>query len=317
MEERSQSPGRVLVGMLTAALVMALLLTQVTLALPAFAAAISVSPSAGAPGSGAVVAGSAFTPSASVEICWSGSNCANLGSAVTDETGTFAIGVSIPAVPAGTYVISACQTEVGCAETVFEVLDPPNDSTTTIPDTTTTTTTSPATTTSAAGTSTTSRPTTTSTTRPPSTTTIPRTTTTPPEPATTTIVTTTTTVPGAESSSTTTEVLIVSTSTTLPLLEASAIPFSLDLEALIAKIFAPDEEAPDPATVEGEATGAASLAPPGPAEEGEEAEASSGPNTAVLPRFPSLGIWVGWTLGIIALTVIVLTMDELRRRRGR
>lgn len=313
MDTHGISSKRVVVAASTLALVLALVGVQVYSAPVALAAAISVSPPAGAPAAPVTVSGSAFAADETVSLCWDGEGCSDLGTTVPDSSGVFSIATAIPsgAAPGG-HSIFACQTGTGCVGTGFVVLQDTEDSTTVPSTAPTTTTTRP----------TTTRPTTTTTT-PTSTSSTGSTTTTTP-PATTPPTTNPPQGPGS-TGVTATSVLAApsrqpTTSTTVPgepLAEAAGATPILDIDALIAGLFAPEPPVED--EVLGLETGPAWLmaAPPTAVEEGED---DDGPSLALedpgpgfsLPRF---GIWIAWLLAIIASTALVLAGDEIRRRR--
>ncbi|MDP9145781.1 MAG: hypothetical protein M3N43_14015 [Actinomycetota bacterium] len=309
---------RVTAGTLTLILVVTLLLIQVTTAPPAAAASISVSPGSGQPGIGARVDGSAFLLLVNVDLCWDSENCSDLGSVNPDALGNFNVGITIPGIAAtGTHTINACQEGLGCTSTSFQVMSSPATSTTI-----------PATTTTSAPTTTTTLPTTTST-APVTTTTPPGPTTTRPGPTTTTTspppTVTTTTVPGqggSSGSTSTTDGFVFTTETTLPLPEASAAPFSLDIKALVARLFAPDPEAP----IEGAAAPESVVAFGSPltpvTEPGDEAEEESGlalgdPSAGSSGFQPRFGIWLIWLVVVLGMAGLALTVDEMRRKRDR
>lgn len=325
VEERAFGMRRVTAGALTLALVVTLLLIQVTTAPPAAAAAISVAPGSGQPGTGARVEGSAFLLLVNVDLCWDGSNCSDLGSVSPDALGNFSVGVSIPGAAAtGTHTINACQVGLGCTSTTFEVLSTPETSTT-IPETTTTSapttsTTQPTTTSTAPATTTTPPGPTTTRPGPTTTTTRPTTTTTSPPPT-----VTTTTLPGqggSSSSTSTTDGAVFPTETTLPLPEASAAPFSLDVKTLVAQLFAADPEAPVDAEAAPGAVGVGSpLAPVAEAEGEEEEEGSEFALGDLAPASsgfqPRFGIWLIWLVVVLGSAGLALTVDEMRRKRDR
>jgi hypothetical protein len=113
------------------------------------------------------------------------------------------------------------------------------------------------------------------------------------------------------------------TATTLPLPEASAAPFSLDVKTLVAQLFAPDPEAPvDSETAPDSAVGAGTpLAPVAEPEEEDEEEGSefalgdlSPASSGFQPRF---GIWLIWLVVVLGSAGLALTVDEMRRKRDR
>lgn len=333
MDDRRINTQRVIVGALTLSLVLVLLGIQVSTAPPALAASVSVSPGAGEPGSSATVSGTAFVPLVAVDLCWNGQGCSSLGSAIPDVSGGFSAGIGIPSgVAAGTYAIGACQALTGCAEASFEVLSRPDDSST-LPSTTSTS--APATTTSTAPTTTVSS---TTTTRGP-TTTLAGPTTTRPVPTTTVGNTPTTTSPGQAPPSTAGIVGPPGSSTTTstpgveaiaagqPLADATSTPFALDIDALIAELFAPEppiDLTPPEAEVSAAGLGvplAATAVDDAEEEEDDDAgssflaaEESTGFFGFEIPRF---GIWIIWLVVILGSTALVLTADEWRRRRAR
>jgi hypothetical protein len=124
---------------------------------------------------------------------------------------------------------------------------------------------------------------------------------------------TTTTIPGATTST-----------ANPPLAEAAVDAFALDIEGLIAQLFAPETPADsvgDEVTHAGPGIGAPLAA--GPTEEaagGEDDRGSSRAGnssaTGVGFQLPSFGIWVLWLGVILAGAALVLVGDEMRRRRG-
>jgi hypothetical protein len=115
------------------------------------------------------------------------------------------------------------------------------------------------------------------------------------------------------------------TGTTLPLPEAVAAPFSLDVKTLVAQLFAPDPEVP----VDAEAApdGAVALGSPlapiaaGEVEEGVEDDDSGfalGDLSAATSGFqPRFGIWLIWLAVVLGSAGLAFTLDEMRRRRNR
>ncbi len=326
VDEHGINTKRMIVGALTLALVMVLLGVQVSTAPPALAASVAVSPAAGEPGSSATVSGSAFLPLVAVDLCWGGQGCNSLGSATPDVGGEFSASITIPSgIAAGGYPIGACQGVTGCVETSFEVLSRPDDSST-LPSTSSTTTTSttvpptaPSTTTTLGSTTTLAGPT---TTRPVPTTVASTPTTTspgqaPPSPA--VIVgppgsTTSTTTPGVEAIA------------AEPLADAAATPFALDIEALMAELFAPEPpvDLSDPDAVSSAAGLGIPLAATAVDDAAEEEEDEGGSSTVAAAesggffgfQIPKFGIWIIWLVVILGSTALVLTADEWRRRRG-
>lgn len=326
VEERAFGMRRLTAGALTLTLVVTLLVILVSPSPSASAATgISVSPTAGRPGTSATVTGTEFLPIVGVAVCWDGEFCS---SASPGLTGGFSVTTTVPDVTAGLHTISACQAGLPCSQATFEVLSAPETSTT-IPDTTTT----------SAPTTTTTQPTTTST-APATTTTPPGPTTTRPGPTTTTTTpttTTTTTAPpptvttttlpgqvGSSSSTSTTDGVVFPTETTVPLPEASAAPFSLDVKTLVAQLFAPDPEAPVDAEAAPEgAVGVGSPLAPVAAPEGEEeveegSEFALGDLSPASSGFqPRFGIWLIWLVVVLGSAGLALTLDEKRRRKDR
>jgi hypothetical protein len=101
--------------------------------------------------------------------------------------------------------------------------------------------------------------------------------------------------------------------------EASAAPFALDIDALIDQLFAPAPEAGTEPEATGPSPGLLGFLAPLPVT--PEDQTGSGGSVSVanplFPRLPQLGIWAIWTLAIVGLTALVLTFDEVRRRRSR
>ncbi len=314
MDTHGISSKRIVVAASTLALVLALVGIQVYSAPVALAAAVSVSPPAGAPDTRATVSGSAFTPLVPVDLCWDGEGCSGLGSTIPDGTGEFSVAITIPSAAApGGHSIAACQIVTGCVTTGFVVLEGPDDSST-VPTTGPTTTTTRATTTTKPTTTTTAPTTTSSST---TTTTLPPAgppTTSPPQTPGTTGATGTSVVAAAAQQPTTTS----TTDPGEPLVEAAAAAPTLDIEALIAGLFAPEPPVED--EVLGLETGPAWSMAAAPAEVEEGEEDDDGPSLALEapgPGFtlPQFGIWIVWLLAIIASTALVLAGDEMRRRR--
>jgi hypothetical protein len=302
-------------------MVLTLLLLQVITASPAAAASISISPPTGQAGSSASISGSAFLPVLTVELCWAGDGCSNLGAATTDLQGGFSAGITIPgdATP-GRYTISACQVGAGCAQTAFNVVGD---------DTTTTTTTVPTTTTSTTLGSTTTLRTTTTTLRQPTSDGPPPSspTTTSPGPATsqatipnfpTTTPEPTTTIPGSSSDGTTgtTDAAAILADGGQPP-DQSSVPVTLDLKALTdGTTLYSIPESTEPIA---ESLGA----PVGPGSEIEAGSPDLGfPDLGTdagspLDRFSGWGIWLGWLVLIIGSFPVVLAVDNARRRKTR
>ncbi len=331
MDERNINIQRVLVGALTLSLVLVLLGIQVSTAPPAMAASVSVAPAAGEPGSSATVSGNAFVPLVAVDLCWNGQGCSTLGSAIPDVDGGFSAGIGIPSgIAAGTYVIGACQAVTGCAEASFEVLSRPDDSST-LPSTTSST--------NAPSTSTTTLTSPTTTRRP--TTTLAGPTTTKPVPTTTVGTTPTTTasgqappssagivgVPGSSTTTSTPGPGVEALAADQPLANSAPTPFALDIDALIAELFAPEPpiDLTDP-DAEVSATGLGvplALSAVADAEEEDDDDGGSsflaaGESNGVFGlEIPTFGIWVIWLVVILGSTALVLMADEWRRRRAR
>jgi hypothetical protein len=93
----------------------------------------------------------------------------------------------------------------------------------------------------------------------------------------------------------------------------------LDIDALIDQLFAPDPEEGGETATPDEVAGAPGLLAPLPSTPVEEADSGGSANVAapLFPRLPQLGIWAVWTLLIVGLAALVLTFDELRRRKSR
>ena len=142
---RVSDRGRVVAGVSTLALVLTILLVQVTAAVPASAADLVVVPNVGSGGLPVTVTGSGFDDEP-VTLCWDNAGCSDLGED-TPVLGFFTTTITIPedAVP-GQHLIYACQSG-GCSSAAIEVVGaettmPPE---TTVPPETTTTTLEPTT----------------------------------------------------------------------------------------------------------------------------------------------------------------------------
>ena len=291
-------------------LVLTLLLLQITTAQTAAAASISISPSSGLAGSSARVTGSAFLPLVSVDLCWGGSGCSNLGTAMTDIDGSFGVAITVPtdATP-GRYTVSACQSGLGCTGTVFDVGS--DDSTTT----STSSTTIPDTTTLTLGSTTTLR--TTTSMSGPASGTPPTTSTTAASGPTTTPSTTSTTISVSTTTSDSTGVGAVAQvggGSTPPADGSTASTFVLGpLTGGTTLYSIPESTTPeDPATL-----GVDPLLAAAPADDGESGFSlddilASGDSP--IP-FSGFGIWLGWLLLILVAFAGVMAIDEARRRR--
>jgi hypothetical protein len=321
-ERHVERPVRHLVRVTSGAitLVVMLLLIQITMAPPAFAASISISPSSGLAGSSATITGTDFLP-LSVQLCWDGENCTNLGTATPGATGEINVGVTIPSgAPPGRHTVSACQLATGCTSTVYDVTDSSTETsapTTSTPTTTasTVTTTSSTTTTMPSTTSTRPNSGTTSPTSPPTTT--PGTTSTVPTPQTTTAGTTpdssVTTTTTNNSTTTTDGSTVLAAAAGQPPAGGSA-PFSLDLSKLRFGID-PDavnaEGEPPPESTGGEGPLAAAV------DGATVSQIRFGTDAAATPgfAFPRIGIWLGWLVLVVGSFVVIVGFEEVQRRK--
>ena len=119
MRERATQVGRVTAGTIV------ILVLQVTIALPAAAASISLLPVSGVAGSFVQVEGSGFLPDLPVAICWNHQECSNLGRADVNATGGFSTTIRVDngAAP-GTYSVNACQAaRETCEQATFLVIE--------------------------------------------------------------------------------------------------------------------------------------------------------------------------------------------------
>jgi len=317
-ERHVERPVRHLVRVTSGAitLVVMLLMIQITVASPAFAASISISPSSGLAGSSATISGTDFLP-LSVELCWDGENCSNLGTA-TPVSGEINVGVTIPsgALP-GRHTVNACQLAAGCTSTVYDVTDSTTETSapTTSPPTTTSTTTTSTTTTMPSTTTTRPSSGTTSPTSPP--TTAPVTTSSVPTPQTTTADTTldsSVTSTTTDNSTTTTDGSAVLAAAAGQPPAAGSAPFSLDLSKLR---FGTD---PDAVTAEGEPApeGTGGEVPLAAAEDGATvSQLRFGSDAAAAPgfAFPRIGIWLGWLVLVVGSFVVIVGFEEVQRRK--
>ncbi|MGH8915235.1 MAG: hypothetical protein ACRDZM_12060 [Acidimicrobiia bacterium] len=110
------------------------------------------------------------------------------------------------------------------------------------------------------------------------------------------------------------------TVTSLP--EALASRYALDVEALVAQLFAPVPETPvDPEATTGStvagSTGPLGAVPPTSVVEDEEGgdgiDFSLGEAPATDGFQPKFGIWLVWLLGIVGSAGLALVVDEKRR----
>ena len=310
MAKARHRPARVIAGSVT--LVLTLLLLQITTAPMAAAASISISPSSGLAGSSARVTGGDFLPLLAVDLCWGGSGCSNLGTTVADIEGNFGVAITVPTdATAGRYTVSACQSGLGCSETVFDVT---SDDTTT---SSTSSTTIPGTTTLTLGSTTTLRTTTSmsgpASGTPPSTTSTPGPTT---VPTTATTTTTSTTISDSTTTSDNTgEGAVAQVGESTPPTDGStASTFVLGTLTGGTTLYS----IPDPTTPEDPAAlGVDPLLAAAPAEDGESSFSlddvlASGDSPIA---FSGFGIWLGWLLLIVVAFAGVMAIDEGRRRR--
>jgi hypothetical protein len=331
--------GRVAAGVSTLALVLTILMIQITAAVPASAASLDVAPSAEAAGLPATVTGSGFEDDR-VSLCWDKAGCSNLGQE-TPEAGIFTTTIIIPEdAVSGSHLIYACQSGV-CSSAGIEVVG----TDTTMPPEITTTTLEP----------TTSLPTTTSSTV--------QTTTTTPSSSTTTVFGSTTSQPSSSPSSTagptqgpaTTLVgptpppifgpspppIFGTPTTSLPGITETTGPSAEDqdqeedqdqggqfggsdedppvpsLDSVLSGVFSPAPEASSDSELAIGALDGGTPIPQASIGPDPQAQQSSGNRSPADFAMPDLGMLALWLVVTVGVSAVALTFDAVRQRRSR